>query len=492
MIQARRRRRAFYFSMWIKTHQSAFRLRVGLLASLAFCGAGCGSAQQPVDLIVAGDLALLMDEAGTVIQNGAVAIDDGLIVAMGRASEIKGTYRAEELIAGDGRVLMPGLINGHTHAAMSLLRGIGNDRELMDWLLNYIFPAEVAFVDEEFVRIGTELACWEMIRGGTTTFVDMYYHADSVARAVESCGLRAVISTTIIDQKSPDADDAADGLRGTREFIEQWKGKNNRIIPIVSVHSVYTVKPPEIQAARELADELGVPALIHLAESPSEMRATQQNYGTTPIAHLDSLEFFAGPTLAAHVVWPAEAEIPLLASRGVGVVHNPSSNMKISSGVSPVATMLAAGVKVGLGTDGPATNNDLDMWEEMRVAAFLQKVSTMDPEALPAATVLTMATRGGAEALGLGDQIGSLEIGRRADLIQVSLDDMHFLPAYEDIIAKLVYVGDEQDVVTVVVDGRVLMRDGEILAMDEARIRREANAVAAKISAALKAKQAAP
>jgi len=466
-------------------------MRVAMLAPVTFGSVGCG-AQQSIDLIVAGDIVLTMNQADTQIENGAVAIDDGLIVGVGPAAEIQEAYRAADSLPGEGRVVLPGLINGHTHAAMSLLRGIGNDRELMDWLLNYIFPAEVEFVDEEFVRIGTELACWEMIRGGTTTFVDMYYHAGSVARAVETCGLRAVISTTIIDQKSPDAENAVDGLRETREFIEAWRGKNNRVIPAVSVHSVYTVKPPELQAARELADELGVPALIHLAESPSEMQTTQQTYGTTPIGHLESLEFLNGPTLAAHVVWPAEAEIPLLASRGVGVVHNPSSNMKISSGVSPVAAMLKAGVKVGLGTDGPATNNDLDMWEEMRLAAFLQKVSTMDPEALPAATVLRMATSGGAEALGLGNEIGSLEIGHRADLIQVSLDDMHFLPAYADIIAKLVYVGDEQDVTTVVVDGQVLMRDREILTLDEARIRREANAVAGKISAALETRQTQP
>ena len=215
------------------------------------------------------------------------------------------------------------------------------------------------------------------------------------------------------------------------------------------------------------------------------MQVTQETYGTTPIGHLDTLGFFNGPTLAAHVVWPREDEIPLLASRGVRVTHDPSSNMKISSGVSPVTAMLAAGVKVGLGTDGPATNNDLDMWEDMRLAAFLQKVTTMDPEALPAATVLRMATRGGAEAIGLENEIGSLVAGHRADLIQVSLDDMHFVPAYDDVISQLVYVGDEQDVTTVVVDGKVIMRDKKILTLDADRIRREANALAAQIRAAL-------
>ena len=251
----------------------------------------------------------------------------------------------------------------------------------------------------------------------------------------------------------------------------------------MGVHGVFTVKPAELRAVREMADRLGVPAVIHVSESPSEMQTTMDTYGTTPIGLLESLGFFNGPTLAAHVVWPREDEIQILVSRGVGVTHDPSSNMKISSGVSPVAAMLDAGVKIGLGTDGPATNNDLDMWEEMRIAAFLQKVSTMDPEVLPAATALRMATRGGAEALGLEDQIGSLLAGLRADLIQVSLDDMHFVPAYGDVVSQLVYVGDEQDVTTVVVDGKVIMRDKTILTIDTDRVRREANALAAEIRA---------
>ena len=455
-----------------------------LLALSALCGlAACDSPASAIDLIVVGDTVIVMDDANTLIRNGAVAVDDGFIVAVGTRAAITGDYRATEVLDGAGKVVLPGLINTHTHAAMSLLRGIADDKELMDWLVNYMFPVEVRFVDPDFVRLGTELSCWEMIRGGTTTFVDMYYFNDSVAEAVESCGLRALIATSVIDQPSPDAADAREGLQRAVEFIERWQGRNNRIIPVMGAHAVYTVKPAELRAVREMADRLGVPALIHVSESPSEMQMVMDTFGTTPIRHLEALGFFDGPTLAAHVVWPREDEIQILVSRGVGVTHDPSSNMKISSGVSPVAAMLDAGVKIGLGTDGPATNNDLDMWEEMRIAAFLQKVSTMDPEVLPAATALRMATRGGAEALGLEDQIGSLLAGLRADLIQVSLDDMHFVPAYGDVVSQLVYVGDEQDVTTVVVDGKVIMRDKTILTIDAERVRREANALAAEIRA---------
>ena len=459
---------------------------IPLFALFTLCGlAACDSAVPAIDLIVAGDTVIVMDVENTVIRNGAVAVDAGFIVAVGPHDEIAKNYSAREALDGAGKVVLPGLINGHTHASMSLLRGVADDKELMDWLLNYMFPLEVRFVDEDFVRLGTELSCWEMIRGGTTTFVDMYYFNDSVAEAVESCGIRALVATSVIDQISPDAADAQEGLQRAVEFIERWQGRNNRIIPVMGAHSVYTVKPPELRAVRETADRLGVMAAIHLAESPSEMQVTRNTYGTTPIALLDSLGFFNGPTLGAHVIYPQEDEIPILASRGVGVIHNPSSNMKISSGIAPVAAMLAAGVKLGLGTDGPATNNDLDMWEEMRLAAFLQKVSTMDPEVLPAATVLLMATRGGAEALGLDDQIGSLVAGHRADLIQVSLADMHFVPEYEDVVSQLVYVGDEQDVSSVVIDGTVVMRDKKILTIDAERVRREANELAAQIRAAL-------
>jgi 5-methylthioadenosine/S-adenosylhomocysteine deaminase len=441
-------------------------------------------AASQIDLIVNGDYVVTMDDAATVHSGAAVAIDQGVIIAIGPAAEIAASYDASEVLDGQGRVVMPGLVNGHSHAAMTLLRGVADDLALMDWLNNYIFPAEVEFVDAEFVRIGTELACWEMIRGGTTTFVDMYYYPDTVADVVDKCGMRAMVATTVIDQRSPDAENADDAIRKGSGFIERWQGKNSRISPIFGPHANYTLDAEQLRATREAALALGVPISIHMSESPFEVQYSKDTYGMTSIELFESIGFFDGPTIGAHVVWPTDAEISILADRKVGVIHNPTSNMKIASGIAPVADMLAAGVRVGLGTDGAASNNDLDMWEEMRLASFLQKVEQMNPEVLPANTVLRMATIGGATAIGLGESIGSLEVGKRADLIQVAFDDVHHVPTY-DVISHLVYVTDEQDVASVVIDGTLLMREKEFLTIDTKRVAEEARALAAKIQSAL-------
>ena len=437
-----------------------------------------------IDLIVEGQTIVTMDANDTVIENGAVAIDDGVILAVGLATDILAEFTAVETLSGENRVVMPGLVNGHGHAAMTLLRGVADDLALMDWLNNYIFPAEVEFVDAEFVRIGTELACWEMIRGGTTTFVDMYYYPDTIAEVIDSCGMRALIGTTVIDQRSPDAENADDSIRKGSGFIERWKGKNSRISPIFGPHANYTLNADQLRATREAALALGVPISIHMSESPFEVQYSKDTFGMTSIEFFESIGFFEGPTIAAHVVWPTAVEIPILVERKVGVIHNPTSNMKIASGIAPIADMLAAGVRVGLGTDGAASNNDLDMWEEMRLASFLQKVEQMNPEVLPANTVLRMATSGGATAIGLGDSIGSLEVGKRADLIQVAFDDVHHVPTY-DVISHLVFVTDEQDVASVVVDGKLLMREKELLTIDTDRVAKEARALAARIQSAL-------
>ena len=443
------------------------------------------SAPDGIDLVVQGDWVVTMDDGGAVIEKGAVAIDDGVIIDVGPAAEISANYPARETLTGEGRIVMPGLVNGHSHAAMTLLRGVADDLALMDWLENYIFPAEVEFVDAEFVRIGTELACWEMIRGGTTTFVDMYYYPDTIAEVVERCGMRALISATVIDQRSPDAEDAGDSIAKGNGFIERWLDRNSRITPIFGPHANYTLNAEQLAATRAAAMKYGVPISIHVSESPFEVQYAKDTYGTTSIAMYESIGFFDGPTIAAHVVWPTEEEIPILARRKVGVIHNPTSNMKIASGIAPVTAMLAAGVRVGLGTDGAASNNDLDMWEEMRLASFLQKVDRMDPTVIPATTVLSMATNGGATAIGLGDVVGSLEAGKRADLIQVAFEDVHHIPTY-DVISHLVYVSDEQDVASVVVDGKVLMKERKMLTIDTDRVRREATALAARIQAALR------
>jgi len=299
-----------------------------------------------IDLIVLGDYIVTMDATATVIENGAIAIDDGVILAVGPADEISAAYTAEQTLAGDNRIVMPGLVNGHSHAAMTLLRGVADDLALMDWLNNYIFPAEVEFVDAEFVRIGTELACWEMIRGGTTTFVDMYYYPDVIAEVVDSCGMRALISATVIDQRSPDAESAVDSIEKGNSFIERWQGKNSRISPIFGPHANYTLNAEQLQATRAAAMQFGVPISIHMSESPFEVQYSKDTFGMTSIEFFESIGFFEGPTIAAHVVWPTEAEIPILAERKVGVIHNPTSNMKIASGIAPVTDMLKAGVRV--------------------------------------------------------------------------------------------------------------------------------------------------
>lgn len=472
-------------------------LCIGLLTLVAACSpaeppatavasspATAESKSDAIDLIIAGEYVVTMDPDGNVIRDGAIAVDDGLIIAIGSADEINAQFTANGNLEGDNRIVMPGLINGHSHAAMTLLRGVADDLALMDWLNNYIFPAEVEFVDAEFVRIGTELACWEMIRGGTTTFVDMYYYPDVIAQVVEQCGMRAFVSATVIDQRSPDAESAADSLVKGKVFVDNWKGRNSRIMPIYGPHADYTLNAEQLVATRAAANEAGIPVSIHMSESPFELQYSKQTYGTTTIDLFESIGFLDGPTIGAHVVWPTDEEIKILAERKVGVIHNPTSNMKIASGISPVTDMLNAGVLVGLGTDGAASNNDLDMWEEMRLASFLQKVDKMDPEVMSANTVLRMATSGGAEAIGIRDKVGALEVGMRADVIQVSFDDVHFVPTY-DVISHLVYVADEQDVASVTVDGRLLMRDGEFLTIDTARVRREATDLATRIQAAL-------
>jgi 5-methylthioadenosine/S-adenosylhomocysteine deaminase len=437
-----------------------------------------------IDLIIKGDYVVSMDAEQNVHRDAAIAVDDGIIIAVGDAAEIEAQYNAAETLQGERRIVLPGLINGHSHAAMTLLRGVADDLALMDWLNNYIFPAEVEFVDAEFVRIGTELACWEMIRGGTTTFVDMYYYPDVIAEVVESCGMRAYVSATVIDQRSPDAENAADSVSKGTDFVNRWKGRSSRITPIFGPHANYTLNADQLRATREAANEAGVPISIHMSESPFELQYSKSTYGMTSIELFESIGFLDGPTIGAHVVWPTDAEIKILAERQVGVIHNPSSNMKIASGISPVTDMLRAGVRVGLGTDGAASNNDLDMWEEMRLASFLQKVEQMNPQVLPAATVLEMATSGGARAIGLEGVVGRIAVGMRADIIQVAFEDVHHVPTY-DVTSHLVYVTDEQDVASVVVDGNVLMREREFLTIDTERVAGEATKLAAKIQATL-------
>jgi 5-methylthioadenosine/S-adenosylhomocysteine deaminase len=389
--------------------------------------------------------------------------------------------------------VLPGLINAHTHAPMVLFRGLADDLELMDWLENHIFPAEAAHVDEEFVRAGTRLACLEMLRGGTTTFADMYYFEDAIAEEAERCGMRAVLGETLIDFPAPDHATWEEALAYTHRFAERWRG-HARITPAVAPHAAYTVSAEHLVAAHALAAELDVPLLIHLAEDRAELERVRARTGKTSIAYLDGLGVLDNRMLAAHVVWPSPEEIELLARRGVGVAHCPQSNMKIAAGIAPVPALLAAGVAVGLGTDGAGSNNDLDLWQEIDTAAKLHKVAALDPTVLPARQALALATREGARALDLDGEIGSLEPGKRADLIVVRADGLHQQPQRpaDNPYSLLVYSTRASDVETVIVDGRVVVRGGRVLTLDEAEVVAAAAALRARIAGASPASERGP
>jgi len=364
-------------------------------------------------------------------------------------------WEPAERVERKSSVVLPGLVNTHTHAAMTLMRGIADDRPLMEWLETSIFPVEAKNVSPEFVKAGTTLACLEMVRGGTTTFADMYYYESDVAAAVDACGMRAVLGETWLDVPAPGHSNLAESQRVTRAFLEKWKG-HGRITAAVAPHAPYTCSKETLLAAKALADEYGAPLLVHVSETKDEQKQVREKYGTTPVRWLDAIGFLSSRVLVAHGVWLDEGDLALLASRKVALSHNPESNMKLASGVAPVAAARKAGVTVGLGTDGVAgSNNDLDMWEAMDFAGKLAKVTALDPTVLPARDLLRMATIEGARALGLEKKIGSLEAGKAADLIAIDLNAPRSRPIY-DVASALVYSVKEGDVSLTVVDGKVL------------------------------------
>ncbi|MEM7613205.1 MAG: amidohydrolase family protein [Pseudomonadota bacterium] len=431
--------------------------------------------QTAVDLIVEGRYVVTMDDAFSVIEDGAVAIAGGEIVAVDRAASVHERYSAKRTIAGDNQVLMPGLINGHTHASMVLFRGIADDLDLMTFLYERIFPVEGRFVDAGFVRTGMQLACYEFIKGGTTSFVNMYFYPGIAAEVVKDCGLRAILSAPLNDYPSPGHEGWDDSLASGVKYVKAWKGKHSRITPGFSPHAPYTVSPDHYAQVAAIAKTLEVPVTTHLSEDAAERDFVVEAYDTTSIKHLERTGLFQNQVIAAHVVVPTDDELSVLATADVGVIHNPTSNLKTGAGIAPVTKMLAAGIDVGLGTDGAASNNDLDLWEEIRLAALLQKGRLNDPTVMPAASALKMATSGGAAAIGFQDQVGRLAVGLRADMIQLTLDDLRSAPVY-DIISHLVYVMGSRDVVTTIVDGQVLMQDGEVLTIDRERVAAEVRA----------------
>jgi len=391
-----------------------------------------------VDLLLLGGTVVTMDAERSVVSRGLLAVDDGALVAVGSWSELGDRYRASRTLPRDEHgLVLPGLINAHGHAPMTLFRGIADDLALMEWLESYIFPAEASMVDAEFVHAGAELAALEMIATGTTTFVDMYYFEEQVARVALESGLRAVVGETILDQPTPDHETVDAALAYTRVLLEKWSD-NPRITPAVAPHATYTVGPETLRRCAELAREFGAPLLIHLAESPGEMTQVRDDHGTTPVRLLESLGFLGPDVLGAHSIWVDADDRARLAEHGVGVVHNPESNMKLASGTMPVVELRRAGVAVALGTDGPASHNDLDLFRAMAAAAPLAKHASGDPTALPAEEVVALATIEGARALGMGERIGSLEPGKRADLIVVDGDATNLVPRY-DPYSHLVY-----------------------------------------------------
>ncbi len=448
-----------------------------------------GQAGTPVSLLITGGTIVTMNATDDVIEDGAVAIDHDKIVEVGPSSALSTKYQAADRLDVRGQVVLPGLINGHTHAPMVLYRGLADDLALMDWLQHYIFPAEAKTVSPDFVRIGTRLAALEMIESGTTTFADMYYFEDDIAEVTKEAGLRGVLGQSVIQFPVADAKTPADALVRGEAFIKKWKG-DPLITAGLAPHAAYTVDGPTLQAVRQLADKYGAPVLIHLAETRDEVKTIQDAHHQSPTQYLDSLGFWNGRTLAAHAVWLDEADMKTLAKHNVGVVHNPESNMKLASGIAAVPKWIAAGMHASLGTDGAASNNDLDMFEAMRMAALLQKVATMDPQAVPARQALELATRRGAEALGL-PETGSLEPGKQADVITVTMDGARQTPMY-DAMSHLVYVSRGDDVRNTVVAGRLLMRDHQVLTLNRTEVLRDARAMAARVRAAVAPEPTAP
>lgn len=436
------------------------------------------------DTLLTNAIVLTMDHELKIHEPGAVAIRGDQILAAGKQEAILAEFTATETVDCAGRVVMPGLVNAHTHVPMTLLRGLADDLRLDVWLLGYCMPVEREFVSPGFVRLGTQIACAELIRSGVTTFADMYYYEEDVAQAAADAGMRAVCSQTVMKFPAPDAHDWEEGLARAREFISQWKG-HPLIVPSVGPHAVYTCPPEVLQAATKLAVEFDVPLHIHIAETAFEVETNRQETGMPVVPYVKKQNIFDAKVIAAHCVHVDDGEIKTLLHHKAGVAHNPSSNLKLASGFAPVPEMLKTGLNVGIGTDGPASNNDLDMFEEVRLAAFIAKAHSGDPTALPAQQALLMATRLGAQALHLGELTGSIEPGKRADLIVVEIRNMHNAPRFrrdpDGIYAQLVYAGNSTDVCDVMINGQWVMRNRELLTLNEADLLEQTEPYARKI-----------
>ncbi len=436
------------------------------------------------DLILTNAIVLTMDEKFAHYEPGAVVVNGDSITAVGPDAEIRAAYSAKETLDCGGKVLMPGFVNAHTHVPMTLLRGLADDLRLDVWLMGYMMPVEREFVSPDFVRLGTKIACVELIRSGVTSFADMYYFEEEVARATAEAGLRAVCSQTVMKYPTPDAQFYEESLASARDFLEKWKG-HPLIVPSVAPHAPYTCTPDILNATAQLAVEFDVPLHTHLSETAGEVENSRDEHGMPVIPYVKKQNLFDAKVLAAHCVHVDEGEIYTLLHHHAGIAHNPSSNLKLASGFAPVSKMLEAGLNVGIGTDGPASNNDLDMFEEVRLAAFLAKAHSNDPTVLPASSALAMTTRLGANALHIGSLTGSLEPGKRADFILVDLSPLHNAPRFRrdpnGLYAQLVYAGKSTDVTHVMVNGQWLMRDHQLTTLDESDLLTQAAEYASKI-----------
>lgn len=440
---------------------------------------------EPADWLYTARYVVTMDAQHRLIEDGAVATRGERIVAVGKRTDLEAQFQPKQRLDRPQALIMPGLINTHTHAAMSLLRGLADDLRLQDWLEKYIFPAEAKNVTPDYVLWGTRLACLEMMLSGTTTYVDMYYFEDRVAQATKEAGLRGVLGESVIGFPAPDAKTPADALRLTESFIQQYKS-DPLIVPAVAPHALYTNSDADLRASRRLANKYGVPLLIHLSETKRENDDARAKRGMSPTQTLDAAGVLDGPTIAAHGVWLDDDDIKILKAHNVGVAHCPSSNMKLASGVAPVLKLLSSGINTGLGTDGPAgSNNDFDLMEEINLASNLQKVISGDPTALPALQAIEMATTLGARVAGLEKEIGSLETGKRADLITIRLDRPHAVPLY-NVYSHIVYALKASDVQDVTVNGKPLVRDRHSLTLDEALVLTKAAEYKQKVSASLR------
>jgi 5-methylthioadenosine/S-adenosylhomocysteine deaminase len=467
-----------------------------LFCATSFFLVACARAQTPskeavsVDLLITGGTIVTMDSGRRILEDGYLAVRGDEIVAIGSGPATQFRFAPKGLIFKQkidarGKLILPGFINGHTHAPMTLLRGLHDDVTLDEWLRKYIFPAEAKNVTEEFVRWGTRLAAAEQIRGGVTTFADMYYFEDAVAEETKAAGMRGILGETILDFPAPDNKSNAAMLEYTEKFLKRWQG-DALIHAAVAPHSIYTCSQKTLQDSAALARKYSVPILIHVAEMKKELDDSRAQNGTTPVQYLEKLGILGPDLVAAHCIFVDETDRKILAQRQVGCVHNPSSNMMLASGVAPVIEERLAGVAVGLGTDGPAgSNNDLDLMEEMDLAAKLQKITKMDPRALGAKAVVEMATIEGARALHMEKEIGSLEAGKKADLILIGLDAPNAVPMY-DVYAQLAYALKGSDVEMVIIGGRVVMRDKKLLTVDEAAAIAKAREFKSKIEASLK------